>query len=73
MTKVSKQLPDEYVVFLADVKACIRAYCDLPKVQPLAQTGWSDNLMILRRCKDLIERKFCIRMTLCNNHLELGI
>jgi len=40
------------------------AYCDLPKVQPLvAQIGWSHNLIIFQRCKDLLEREFYIRMT----------
>ena len=30
------------------------AYRDVPKVQPLvAQIGWSHNLVILQRCKDL--------------------
>lgn len=40
------------------------AYKDLPKVQPLvAQIGWTHNLIILQRCKDLLEREFYIRMT----------
>jgi predicted nuclease of restriction endonuclease-like (RecB) superfamily len=40
------------------------AYSDLPKVQPLvAQIGWSQNLVILQRCKDALEREFYIRMT----------
>jgi predicted nuclease of restriction endonuclease-like (RecB) superfamily len=40
------------------------AYRDLPKVQPLvAQIGWTQNLMILQRCKDPLEREFYIRMT----------
>ena len=34
------------------------AYCDLPKVQPLvAQIGWTNNLIILQRCKDLLEHE----------------
>jgi len=37
------------------------AYRDLPKVQPLvAQIGWTQNLMILQRCKDPLEREFYI-------------
>lgn len=40
------------------------AYRDLPKVQPLvAQVGWTQNLVILQRCKDPLEREFYIRMT----------
>ena len=40
------------------------AYRDVPKVQPLvAQIGWSHNLVILQRCKDLLEREFYLRMT----------
>jgi len=40
------------------------AYRDLPKVQPMvAQIGWTQNLMILQRCKDPLEREFYIRMT----------
>lgn len=40
------------------------AYRDLPKVQPLvAQIGWTQNLMILQRCKDPLEREFYIRAT----------
>jgi len=40
------------------------AYRDLPKVQPLvAQIGWTQNLTILQRCKDPLEREFYIRMT----------
>jgi hypothetical protein len=37
-------------------------WCD--KVQPLAaQIGWSQNLIILTRCTDPLEREFYIRMT----------
>ena len=40
------------------------AYRDSPKVQPLvAQIGWTQNLIILQRCKDQLEREFYIRMT----------
>jgi len=39
------------------------AYRD-QKVQPLvAQIGWTQNLTILQRCKDPLEREFYIRMT----------
>ncbi|MBM4348717.1 MAG: DUF1016 domain-containing protein [Deltaproteobacteria bacterium] len=40
------------------------AYRDLPKVQPpVAQIGWTQNLIILQRCRDPLEREFYIRMT----------
>ena len=40
------------------------AYRDNPKVQPLvAQIGWTQNLIILQRCKAPLEREFYIRMT----------
>jgi predicted nuclease of restriction endonuclease-like (RecB) superfamily len=40
------------------------AYRDLPKVQPLvAQIGWTQNLIVLQRCKDPLEREFYLRMT----------
>ena len=40
------------------------AYRDIPKLQPLvAMIAWSHNLIILQRCKDLLEREFYIRMT----------
>ena len=40
------------------------AYRDLPKVQPLvAQIGWTQNLIVLQRCRDPLEREFYIRMT----------
>jgi predicted nuclease of restriction endonuclease-like (RecB) superfamily len=40
------------------------AYRDSPKVQPLvAQIGWTQNLIILQRCKVPLEREFYIRMT----------
>jgi len=40
------------------------AYRDSPKVQPLvAQIGWTQNLIVLRRCKDPLEREFYLRMT----------
>ena len=40
------------------------AYRDSSKVQPLvAQIGWTQNLIILQRCKDPLEREFYIRMT----------
>lgn len=40
------------------------AYRDSPKVQPLvAQIGWTQNLVIVQRCKDPLEREFYIRMT----------
>lgn len=40
------------------------AYRASPKVQPLvAQIGWTQNLVILQRCKDPLEGEFYIRMT----------
>jgi predicted nuclease of restriction endonuclease-like (RecB) superfamily len=40
------------------------AYCNLPKVQPLvAQIGWTQNLIVLQRCRDPLECEFYIRMT----------
>jgi predicted nuclease of restriction endonuclease-like (RecB) superfamily len=40
------------------------AYRDLPKVQPLvAQIGWTQNLIVLQRCRKPLEREFYIRMT----------
>lgn len=40
------------------------AYRSQEKVQPLvAQIGWSQNLIILTRCSDPLEREFYIRMT----------
>ena len=40
------------------------SYRDLPKVQPLvAQIGWTQNLIILQRCRDPLEQEFYIRMT----------
>lgn len=39
-------------------------YGDDAKVQPLvAQIGWTQNLIILERCKEPLEREFYIRMT----------
>ena len=39
-------------------------YRDDGRVQPLvAQIGWTHNLVILQRCKDVLEREFYIRMT----------
>ena len=41
-----------------------QTYRDLPKVQLLvAQIGWSQNLTILQKCDDPLEREFYIRMT----------
>ena len=40
------------------------AYRDKPKLQPLvAIIGWTQNLVILQRCKEPLEREFYIRMT----------
>ncbi len=40
------------------------AYRDKPKLQPLAAIiGWTQNLVILQRCKEPLEREFYIRMT----------
>jgi predicted nuclease of restriction endonuclease-like (RecB) superfamily len=40
------------------------AYRDKPKLQPLAAIiGWTQNLVILQRCKELLEREFYLRMT----------
>jgi len=40
------------------------AYRDLPKVQPLvAQIGWTQNLIVLQRCRDPLQREFYVRMT----------
>jgi len=39
-------------------------YRDDARVQPLvAQIGWTHNLVIMQRCKDMLEREFYIRMT----------
>jgi predicted nuclease of restriction endonuclease-like (RecB) superfamily len=39
-------------------------YRDDERVQPLvAQIGWTHNLVILQRCKDILEREFYIHMT----------
>lgn len=41
-----------------------RAYCSQPKLQPLvAEISWAKNLVILARCKDLLEREFYLRAT----------
>ena len=41
-----------------------RSYLDLPKLQPLvAEISWAKNLVILGRCKDLLEREFYLRAT----------
>jgi predicted nuclease of restriction endonuclease-like (RecB) superfamily len=40
------------------------SYRNLPKVQPLvAQIGWTQNLIILQRCRDPLQQEFYIRMT----------
>lgn len=40
------------------------AYRDLPKLQPLvAKVGWTQNIIVLQRCKDPLEREFYLRMT----------
>jgi len=40
------------------------AYRDKPKLQPLAAIiGWTQNLVILQRCKEPLEREFYLRMT----------
>jgi hypothetical protein len=37
---------------------------DLPKLQPLVrEISWAKNLVVLRRCKDDLEREFCLRAT----------
>jgi predicted nuclease of restriction endonuclease-like (RecB) superfamily len=39
-------------------------YRDEPKLQPLAAIiGWTQNLVILQRCKEPLEREFYLRMT----------
>jgi predicted nuclease of restriction endonuclease-like (RecB) superfamily len=39
-------------------------YHESPKLQPLiGEIGWTHNLVIMGRCKDLLEREFYIRMT----------
>jgi hypothetical protein len=36
-------------------------YRDREKVQPIvAQIAWSPNLVILQKCKDHVEREFCL-------------
>jgi predicted nuclease of restriction endonuclease-like (RecB) superfamily len=41
-----------------------REYSDLPKLQPLVrEISWAKNLVILGRCKDLLEREFYLRAT----------
>jgi predicted nuclease of restriction endonuclease-like (RecB) superfamily len=40
------------------------SYRDKPKLQPLAAIiGWTQNLVILQRCKEPLEREFYLRMT----------
>ena len=39
-------------------------YSDKPKLQPLVrEISWAKNLVILGRCKDDLEREFCLRAT----------
>ena len=39
-------------------------YHENEKLQPLVgEIGWSHNLQIFQRCKDLLEREFYLRMT----------
>lgn len=39
-------------------------YGNNPKLQPLvAEIGWTHNIVIMERCKDVLEREFYIRMT----------
>lgn len=46
------------------MKAFFEAYSGLEKLAPLVrEIGWSHNLAILERCKDLLEREFYLRMT----------
>lgn len=41
-----------------------REYNELPKLQPLVrEISWAKNLVILARCKDLLEREFYLRAT----------
>ncbi len=41
-----------------------KEYHDNPKLQPLVgEISWTKNLVIMSRCKDLLEREFYIRMT----------
>jgi len=42
----------------------ISPYRDKPKLQPFAAIiGWTQNLVILQRCKEPLERAFYLRMT----------
>lgn len=46
------------------VKAFFEAYVDVETLAPLVrEIGWSHNLVILERCKDVLEREFYLRMT----------
>ena len=46
------------------MRAFFEAYSGLEKLAPLVrQIGWSHNLAILERCKDMLEREFYLRMT----------
>jgi predicted nuclease of restriction endonuclease-like (RecB) superfamily len=46
------------------MKGFCEAYADSPKLAPLVrEIGWSHNIIIMERCKDLLEREFYIRMT----------
>ena len=40
------------------------SYAERPNLQPLvAEISWTKNLVIFSRCKDDLERKFCLRAT----------
>jgi len=46
------------------MKAFFETYSGLEKLAPLVrEIGWSHNLAILERCKDVLEREFYLRMT----------
>jgi len=46
------------------MRAFFEAYSGLEKLAPLVrEIGWSHNLAILERCKDMLEREFYLRMT----------
>ena len=49
---------------LWNMKEFYTEYSALPKLQPLvAEISWAKNLVIMSRCKDLLEREFYLRAT----------
>ena len=72
---MSSIISNDYAILLNDIKQRMRlfydTYCNEIKLAPLVrEISWSKNIILMEKCKDVLEREFYIRMTQGDGFIE---